>query len=114
MMYSEFLYLAGASEREISHHEYAVYIEPLYMDDPEELDKFKWVARYGKGLIAALPAIRKKQAMVDYLNQTIADMCKVNEESWTAYNNVLHGREEARRKVGELSDKLEAIKAILK
>lgn len=113
MMYSEFLYLADASEREVSAREYTAYIESLYMDDPEELDKFRWCARYAKGLIAMLPALRKLEKRNSELEERIADMDKSAEENWSAYQNVLKGRTEARQKVGELSDKLESIKAIL-
>lgn len=128
MMYYEFLHIAEVSEREISEKEYKDYVEPLYVDAPEELDKFQWCDRYGKGIVAALPYIRSlvhANYMLDTescrlkkrnreLTERIADMDKSAEESWTAYQNVLKGRTEARQKVGELTDKLESIKAILR
>ncbi len=113
MMYSEFLYIADTTEKEVSAKEYAAYIEPLYMDDPEELDKFRWCARYAKGLIAALPVICTLNKENLELKERVADMDKSAEENWSAYQNVLRGRTEARQKVGELADKLEAIRAIL-
>ena len=127
MMYYEFLYIAEVSEREITEKEYKDYIEPLYVDDPEELDKFQWCARYGKGLVAAFPYIRslvQANYMLDTencklkkknreLTERVTDLSMSAEESWTAYQNVIKGRTEARQKVGELSDKIERIKAIL-
>ena len=110
MMYSEFLYIADVAETAVSAHEYSVYIEPLYMADETCEDKFQWCARYAKGLIAALPAIRFLENANAELTERVSDMDSAREEDWKAYQNVLRGREEARKKVGELTDILQKVR----
>ena len=113
MMYSEFLSLMDISETTVSFCEYSTYIEPLYTDDPNELDKYRWCARYGRGLIAIIPAIRRLERENEELKERLADIDDAREDDWKAYQNVLSGREAARKRVGELSDAIQKIKEVL-